>query len=95
MRKVILGLWALLWVGLAFAATPKTVVLDVQNVTCAACGLTIEKALDRVPGVTAQHVDAQAATVKVTFDPALTSESAVAKAVTDAGVPATVRANGG
>lgn len=95
MRNAILGLWALLWVGLAFAATPETVVLDVENVTCAACGLTIEKTLDRVPGVTEQHVDTQAATVKVTFDPARTSEAAVAKAITDAGFPAKVRANGG
>ena len=95
MRNSILGLMAFVWVGLAFAATPKTVVLDVKNVTCPACRLTIEKALDRVPGVTEQHVDTRAATVKVSFDPARTSESAVAKAITDAGFPANVRAKGG
>jgi mercuric ion binding protein len=95
MRNAILGLMALLWVGLAFAAAPKTVVLDVKNVTCPACRLTIEKALDQVPGITEEHVDTQAATVKVTFDPARTSESAVAKAITDAGFPATVRSSGG
>jgi len=95
MRNAILGLIALLWVGLAFAATPKSVVLDVKNVTCPACRLTIEKALDQVPGVTEEHVDTDAATVKVTFDPARTSESAVAKAITNAGFPATVRASGG
>jgi mercuric ion binding protein len=95
MRNVILGLMALLSAGLAFAATPKTVVLDVQNVTCPACGLTIEKALDNVPGVTGQQVDTDAATVKVTFDPALTSEATVAKAITDAGFPAKLRSSGG
>jgi mercuric transport protein len=95
MRKEILGLTALLWVGLASAATPKTVVLDVKNVTCPACRLTIEKALDEVPGITAEHVDTEAATVKVTFDPARTSESAVAKAITNAGFPAKVRSSGG
>lgn len=95
MRNAILVLWALVWVGLATAATPKTIVLDVENVTCPACGLTIEKALDRVPGVSELYVDTQAATVKVTFDPARTSASDVAKAITGAGFPAKVRANGG
>jgi len=95
MRTAILTLMALMWVGLAFAATPKTVVLDVKNVTCPACRLTIEKALEQVPGITDQHVDTKAATVKVTFDPASTSESAVVKAITDAGFPATVRSGGG
>jgi len=95
MRKAILGLMALLWVGQALAAAPKTVMLDVKNVTCPACRLTIEKALEKVPGVSRQQVDTDAATVKVTFDPARTSESAVAKAVTDAGFPAKVRVTGG
>lgn len=95
MRKAILGLMALLWVGLALAAVPKTVTLDVQNVTCPACRLTIEKALDKVPGVSRQEVDTEAATVKVTFDPTRTSESAVAKAITDAGFPAKARVTGG
>lgn len=91
MRNGIIGLIAVLWVGLVLAAAPNTVVLDVQNVTCPACSLTIEKALEKVPGVTGQRVDTQAATVTVTFDPARTSASAVAKAVTDAGFPAKAR----
>jgi mercuric ion binding protein len=48
-----------------------------------------------VPGVTGQQVDTDAATVKVTFDPALTSEATVAKAITDAGFPAKLRSSGG
>ena len=32
------------------AGTPQTVTLDVQNMTCAVCPITVKKALERVPG---------------------------------------------
>ena len=51
------------WAGMAFAATPKQAVLDVEKMTCPACGITIEKALDKVPGVTGTKCDTKAATV--------------------------------
>ncbi|CAG4973135.1 heavy-metal-associated domain-containing protein [Novilysobacter luteus] len=96
MRKILLiGMTATLWLGLATAATPKKVVLDVENMTCPACSITIEKALDKVPGVTGKHVDTQAATVTVTFDPERVTVPAVARAISDAGFPAKARANGG
>ncbi len=38
----------------AVLAMPRTVTLDVQNMTCGVCPLTVKKALARVPGV--QHV---------------------------------------
>lgn len=47
MRKSILGLVMMAWVGVAIAATPKQVVLNVKNMTCPACSITIEKALDQ------------------------------------------------
>jgi copper chaperone CopZ len=95
MRKSNLGMLAVMWVGLTFAAEPRTVVMDVENMTCPTCRLTIERALDKVLGVAERHVDTRASTVKVTFDPARTSESVVARSITDAGFPAKVRANGG
>ena len=96
MRKTrVIGLTAALWLGLASAATPKKVVLDVESVTCPACSITIEKALDKLPGVTGKQVDIQAATVTVTFDPKLVTIPAVARAISDAGFPAKPRANGG
>ncbi|WBX94493.1 heavy-metal-associated domain-containing protein [Pseudoxanthomonas mexicana] len=94
MRKWLVGLMAV-WVGIAFAATPKKVVLDVENMTCPACSITIEKALEKVPGVTGTKIDTKAATVTVTFDAERTTVSAVAGAITEAGFPANVRANGG
>jgi len=97
MRKILPGLVLTLWMGLAWAATPKRVALHVENMTCPACSITIEKALDKVPGVTARRVDTQAATVTVTFDAERTSTAAIAKAITEAGFPATAKAdaNGG
>jgi len=33
-----------------FAGPLQTVTLDVQNMTCAVCPITVKKALERVPG---------------------------------------------
>ena len=98
MRKILLGLILTAWMGLVSAAPPKQVVaLHVENMTCPACSITIEKALDTVPGVTAKRVDTQAATVTVAFDAERTNAATIAKAITDAGFPATAKAdaNGG
>jgi mercuric transport protein len=94
-NKWMLGLVLALSAGLAAAATPKKVVFDVQNMTCAACSITISKALDKVGGVQSKHVDADAATVTVVFDPSRTSVTAVSRAITDAGFPAKAHADGG
>lgn len=94
-NKWMLGLVVALSAGLAAAAAPKKVILDVQNMTCAACSITIGKALDKVSGVQSKHVDAEAATVTVVFDPGRTSAAAVSRAITDAGFPAKARADGG
>lgn len=48
MHKILLSLVLTAWMGLAWAATPKQVVLQVENMTCPACNITIEKALDAV-----------------------------------------------
>jgi mercuric transport protein len=86
---------AMLWSGLVVAAAPTRVAFDVKNVTCPACSITIEKALDRVPGVTATHVDVEKAVVTVEFDAERTSAPAVAKAISEAGFPASARPAGG
>ena len=84
-----------LWAGSALAATPKMAVLDVENMTCPACSITIEKALDKIPGVSKTQVDTKAATVTVSFDAERTSVPVLARAVTEAGFPAKARSNGG
>jgi mercuric transport protein len=95
MRILALGLMAMAWTGLALAATPQTVVMQVKNMTCPACSITIEKALEKVQGVSQQRVDTEAGTVTVTFDAERTSALKVADAITNAGFPAQARTTGG
>jgi mercuric transport protein len=94
MRQWIVGL-LVLWTGMALAATPKKAILDVANMTCPACSITIEMAVGKVPGVSRAQIDTKAATVTVDFDAERTNVPAIARAITDAGFPAKARANGG
>ncbi len=70
----------------------EAVKLDMQNMTCAMCGITIKKALHSVDGVQSVTVDDDKKTASVTFDPDKTNHTALIKATTDAGYPATVHA---
>ncbi len=73
------------------AADRQTVVLDVQNMTCELCPVTVRKALDKVPGVTATNIDLARKTATVKFDPHRATLAALVKATTNAGYPSTVR----
>ena len=73
-----------------FAAEPQTVVLDVQNMTCELCPITVKKALDKVPGVAAAKIDLAKKTATVKFDPDRANVAALVKATTNAGYPSTV-----
>jgi periplasmic mercuric ion binding protein len=78
----------------AFAAAPQTAVLDVQNMTCSTCSITIHKALEKVPGVIESKVDYDHKTATVKFDADKTSPSALVKATTNAGFPSTLHSGG-
>lgn len=80
---------ALLTASSAYAATPQTVILDVQNMTCALCPLTVKKALQKVAGVADVKIDFNRKTAIVTFDPDKVNTAALVKATTDAGYPST------
>ena len=84
----------LLLSGSTLAAEPRTVTLGVEHMTCAACPITVRKALSHVAGVSASTVDMKAHTATVTFDPARTTPEALATVVSDAGFPAKVLRNG-
>ena len=73
-----------------FAENLQTVVLDVKNMVCAVCPITVKKALQRVPGVTIAEVALDKKTARVTFDPEKTSPAALTKATSDAGYPSAV-----
>jgi len=68
-------------------ASPKTVTLNVSGMTCAACPITVKKALEKVPGVSSVHVRFEKKQVLVTFDDAKTNTDALVKATTNAGYP--------
>jgi periplasmic mercuric ion binding protein len=88
MRKLLLA--AVLAVPLTvLAAEPQTVVLDVQNMTCELCPITVKKALDKVPGVAATKIDLAKKTATVKFDPERANVAALVKATTNAGYPST------
>ncbi|MBS4052076.1 MAG: mercury resistance system periplasmic binding protein MerP [Methylomonas sp.] len=69
----------------------QSVTLDVRNMTCAMCPITIRKALQGVEGVNEAKVDFASKTAAVSFDPQKTGIEALIKATTNAGYPATVR----
>ncbi|NYH18801.1 mercury resistance system periplasmic binding protein MerP [Paraburkholderia bryophila] len=71
----------------AFAAGSSTVTLDVQGMDCAVCPITVRKALEKVPGVSAVKVDFKTKRAIVSFDPAQTAPPQLTKAAADAGYP--------
>jgi periplasmic mercuric ion binding protein len=73
------------------AATPKTAILDVKNMTCGLCPVTVKQALQKVPGVAEAKVDLDKKTATVTYDADRTDTAALINATTGAGFPSTVR----
>jgi mercuric ion binding protein len=67
--------------------TPQTAVLDVKNITCSMCSITVRKALEKVPGVIDARVDYDHKTATVKYDPEKASPAAFVKATANAGVP--------
>jgi mercuric ion binding protein len=90
MRRILFVLLAGLPVA-ASAATPQTVTLAVQRMTCSLCPVTIKKSLEKVTGVSAVTIDFGKKTATVTYDPDKTTPDALAEATTEAGYPSTVK----
>lgn len=82
---------ALLPISSAFASESHTVVMDLQKVQCYACMYTVQKALQKVPGVEGAQINLEKKTATVQFDPTKTNTEALVKATTGAGFPSTVR----
>lgn len=74
----------------AFAAQ-QTVTLAVPGMSCAACPITVKKALTQVEGVTRAEVDYAARQAVVTFDDARTGVASLTNATADAGYPSTLK----
>lgn len=70
------------------AAAEQTVTLDVQNMTCAVCPITVRKSLEAVDGVDDDvQVSFKTKTAVVTFDETITDVAALTSATTNAGYP--------
>ncbi|MBD2746040.1 cation transporter [Microvirga sp. BT688] len=90
--RIALTASALMLAGGAIAA-PRTVTLEVENVSCVSCAPIVKKALSRVPGVsqvTVIEADGMA-TATVTFDDEKVTPEALTQATTNAGFPSTVK----
>ncbi len=85
------GLAMFLSMSYAFASASQIAVMDLQNIQCYGCMLTVKKALQNVPGVEDTKLDLDQKTATVKFDPAKTNTETLVKATKNAGFPATVR----
>ena len=74
----------------ALAGEPKLAVLDVPGMFCSLCPVTVRKALMRVPGVLEAKADLATKRAEAKYDPDKVSAESLAKAVSDAGFPATL-----
>ena len=74
----------------AWAAT-QTVTLSVPGMTCAACPITVKKALTKVDGVQKVEVSYEKLAAVVTFDDTRTTAEALTQATENAGYPSTVK----
>lgn len=76
--------------GVAAAAT-RSVTLSVPGMTCAACPITVKKALNAVAGVSKAEVSYERKEAVVTFDDTKTTVEALIKATTEAGYPSSLK----
>ncbi len=79
---------ATLIAGPAWAGT-QTVTLSVPGMTCAACPITVKRALTKVDGVTKTEVSFERREAVVTFDEAKTNVQTLTEATKNAGYPST------
>jgi len=74
----------------ALAAPAETVRLDVQNMTCPVCPITVKRSLEQLPGVSTVKVDFAEKMAIVTYDPDKADPEVLTKATTNAGYPSTM-----
>jgi mercuric ion binding protein len=83
--------FALLLSGSAFAGTSKTLTLDVKNMSCPACPITVKKALEKNPGVGDVKIDFDYKTATMRLDAEKADVAILTKATMDTGFPSALR----
>ena len=91
--NTILAALALAGAGVALpaGAAEKAVILSVPSMNCAACPITVRKALEKVAGVQSVKATLEPPEAQVTFDDAKTSVDRLMEATKGAGYPSSVR----
>ncbi|RVT49633.1 mercury resistance system periplasmic binding protein MerP [Rubrivivax albus] len=89
MKKLFLT--AMLAIAAAAQAVPQIVTLDVPGMTCAACPITVKKAISKIDGVSKVEVSYERRQAVVSFDDAKASVHKLTEATGNAGYPSTVR----
>jgi mercuric ion binding protein len=82
---------AFLSMSFAFAGELQIAVMELQKIQCYGCMLTVQKALQKIPGVEEAKLDFEQKTATVKYDPTRTNNEALTKATADVGFPSTVR----
>lgn len=90
MKRLLVTLAAFVSISAPAWSAPKTVTLSVPEMTCAACPITVKKALGKVAGVSKTEVSLERREATVTFDDARTNVDALTRATRDAGYPSTL-----
>ena len=90
MRKTLIAALVALPLA-AVAAVPETVLLKVANMTCGLCPITVKKALEKVPGVSAVNIDGDKKVAIVTYDPDQAEPEALTSATTRACYPSRLK----
>lgn len=91
MKKLLASFALVILVAAPVWAATQTVALSVPGMTCAACPITVKKALTKVDGVTKAEVSFEKREAIVTFDDTKTNAPALTKATEDAGYPSSVK----
>lgn len=78
-------------VSVSTFATEQTVTLAVPTMNCAACPVTVKKALQNVDGVRQAEVSYATKQAVVTFDDEKTTPARLVEVTTNAGYPSTVK----
>lgn len=91
MRTLLAVATALVIPVAVLAGGQQTAILDVQNMSCSVCPITVRMSLQKVPGVIDAKVDFDRKTATVRFDTGKADVAALVKATTEAGFPSTAR----
>jgi len=93
MKRHFVAIVLAIFIAPAWSAT-RTVTLSVPGMNCAACPITVKKALVNVAGVAKVDVSLDLREAVVTFDDTKAGVGQLTRATTEAGYPSTAKEGG-